>query len=115
MPKITNDYLNESSGGGIQITIKDSDGDAVTPNAGVVWTLTDMSGTVINSQSDTAITESSTMVPPLTGDDLAIQGTAGDERRVLTIEGTYNDGTLGNNIPFKEEFIFIIKDLIAVS
>jgi len=112
---ITDKDLNEEASGGIQVSFTDTDGTPVTPNAGLTWTLTDTSGTVINAREDVAISEDTTVIVVLTADDLAIQGTDGDEKRVITVEGTYNSSTLGNNAPIKEQATFMVRDLVAVS
>ncbi len=47
----------------------DEDGDAVTPNAGLVWTLTDMNGVVINSREDVSISPDTSVDIVLSGND----------------------------------------------
>lgn len=97
---------------GITLSFTDEDGAALTPNSGLVWTLTDVSGNVINSREDESITAGSTITIVLSGDDLAI-GTNGKER-VVTVQGTYNSD-LGTNLPLIQEVRFFIDDLLIVS
>jgi hypothetical protein len=95
----------------ITVAFTDDTGDAVIPNAGTTWKLTDVSGNVINSRSAVDITEAASVVIVLSGADLAI-GTNGKER-VLYVSGTYNSD-LGNNLPLKQEVRFYIDDLVNV-
>lgn len=89
----------------------DEDGAAVTPNAGLTWTLTDASGNVINSRSAVALTTASSVTIKLSGDDLVI-GQNGTERHLL-IQGTYASG--GDTLAIKDAAIFFIDDLVGVT
>ena len=94
----------------VKLTYYDEDGVAETP-ATMTWTLTDRSGTVINSRSDIAIAAPSTSNNiVLSGADLTIG--AGGAERVLMAEGTYNS-TLGNGLPLRDECWFVIDALVA--
>jgi hypothetical protein len=95
-------------------TFRDEAGTAVTPNAGLNWTLTDTAGNVVNSRSAVAITPASSVNIVLSGDDLALSSTYAGRRRVLIIEGTYNS-TFGNNLPLKLECRFDIQDFVKVT
>ena len=97
----------------VTAAFKDEDGDAVTPNSGLTWTLTDESGNIINLREDVDISSASSVNIVLTGDDL--KWLAGVNKwRVVTIEGTY-DSTLGTGLSFRDEVRFEIENLVAVS
>ena len=74
----------------ISASFTDDAGAAATPNSGLTWTLTDVVGNVVNSREDVAIASSSTVEIVLHGADLAISDAYRDNRRLLTIQGTYN-------------------------
>jgi hypothetical protein len=99
----------------ITATYTDQDGAAVTPNAGLNWTLTDDSGNIINERENVAIAVPSTSNSiVLSGDDLAVPTTV-NRVRIFTVEGTYNSATYGNNLPIKAQCQFTIDDLTAVT
>ena len=78
------------------------------------WTLTDIAGNVINSRKDIVVVDpGSVETIVLSGDDLAIVGSGGNEERLLTVEATY-DSTLGNDFPLNNEAIFTVIDLTAI-
>jgi hypothetical protein len=97
----------------ITVSFIDEDGNAVTPNAGVTWTLTDSNGVVINNRKNVGITEAASVDIVLSGDDLQAVDSA-DPWRKLLIEGTY-DSDAGDDLPFKDEVKFPFIDLAAVS
>lgn len=110
------DRLAEKSTGVATCAFKDENGQAVTPTS-ATWTLSDTSGTVINSREDVVISSLDTSVDiVLSGDDLAISaGFAGDaEERVLTVEAVY-DSDLGSDLPAKAECHFYIENLAAIT
>lgn len=112
---ITSEYAIEQSTFVVSVAFTDSAGDPVIPNSGLAWKLTDKSGTVINSRSSVEITPDSTVSIALTGDDLAMQdGEGRTAKRVLTVSGTY-DATEGSGLSIKDECIFTLRNLIAVS
>lgn len=90
----------------------DEDGSPVTPNAGLTWTLTDGSGTVINSRTAVSITPDTSVDIVLSGNDLALSANK-DEERCFLIKGTYNSSTYGNNLPFADECRFTVDNLKA--
>lgn len=96
----------------IGVAFADENADPVIPNAGATWTLTDVSGNVINSRSAVGITEAASVDIVLSGNDLAI-GTNG-RKRVLTVFYTY-DSDAGSNLPMYQECEFTIADLLMVS
>lgn len=98
----------------ITASFTDEDGNAVAPNSGLKWHLTDGAGTVINGKNDQAISPASSVDITLEGDDLAIQD--GEERpihRILTIEGTYNS-SYGSNLPLTDQVHFYIDPLVKI-
>jgi hypothetical protein len=96
----------------ISISFTDENGDPMTPNIGLNWTLTDAEGSVINSRNAVTITPDETVQIVLSGADLAIPDRGG-RRRILTIEGTY-DSSLGSGLPIKGQAKFEIEQLVAV-
>jgi len=98
----------------VEVAFTNEAAEAFTPNSGLNWTLTDRSGNVINSRSAVSITPASTVTIVLSGLDLAVPN-INDRYRLLTVEGTYNSTTLGNNLPFKVEIKFKISNLEKVT
>jgi|WetSurMetagenome_2_1015567.scaffolds.fasta_scaffold298129_2 hypothetical protein len=93
----------------VTVAFQDEDGNSFTPNH-AYWTLTDTSGTVVNSESEIEIASLGDSVEiVLSGDDLALPEGA-DARRILTVEGTY-DSDAGTDLPFKEQATFLVKNL----
>jgi hypothetical protein len=87
------------------------DGDAVTPET-VVWTLSDIDGTVINSRENVSETPATTVNIVLTGDDLGVS-TVGP-KRVVTVLATYNSD-YGSLLKLKAAATFIIENLVVVT
>lgn len=110
MPTELTLHANDESTFVVTAAFTDEEGTAVTPNAGLTWSLRSAAGSIINSRSDVAITAASTITIVLSGDDLKYSD---GNTRYLTIEGTYNS-TLGNNLSVKDEVSFLINDLIGV-
>lgn len=96
------------------LSAADPTGAAVTPNSGLNWTLTDTRANVVNSRSAVSITPGASVTIVLSGDDLALPSALYGRDRVLTVQGTY-DSDLGNALPLKEQIVFTIDDLTAVS
>lgn len=109
---ITTQKANEKGTFKITAAFADETDASMTPNTGLNWTLTDDAGNVINSRSAVTITPASSVDIILSGNDLAI-GNNGT-KRILTIQGTY-DSSAGSNLPLKDEIVFYIHDLLAVS
>jgi len=111
--EISTTVLKEKGTGVICGSFTDEAGSAVAPET-LSWTLTDMSGTVINSREavDAAAPISTTECVVLSGDDLAIQSgeTEYHVARVITFSGTYNS-TYGNDLPLKKEVKFYVENL----
>ena len=94
----------------ITIATKDKDGTAQSP-AVLNWTLSDMTGTTINSRSEVNIANpSSSEEVTLSGDDLAFQTgeIALEVMRVFTVKGTLS----GN--PLRGRVYFYIDNLEAI-
>jgi hypothetical protein len=93
----------------------DEDDQAVTPTAGT-WTLTDTAGAVVDEKEDQAFLEAlateNTIV--LTDASLAVLATAPDDRRIVTVQATYNSSQ-GSGLKLNEECIFSLTDLVAVT
>ena len=96
---------------GLTLTFTDDNGDAVTPNAGNVWSLTDTQGNIIKSREDVNIVEASTVTIALTGDDLAATGVYDDGIRFVVVEGDY-DSDLGSGLSLNATHQFVIGDNI---
>ena len=96
----------------ITVAFTDEDGASVVPKT-VVWTLTDTSGTVINSRTQVSATPGASVDIVLSGDDLAITGETGKERNVV-VEATY-DSSRGNDLPLTDGVRFTISPLPYVS
>lgn len=95
----------------VTVTFTDETGASVTPSS-VTWTLTDVSGNVINSRQDVSVTPGASVSFAMHGNDLAISGA--DVRRVLLVEWAYTS-TLGSNLPGKAQAVFSIEGLVGVS
>jgi hypothetical protein len=114
MSKITTPIAIEKSTYVITAAFTDEDGDPVVPNSGLNWTLTDLTGTVVNSRSAVTIAVPAASVSiVLSGLDLALAD-GKDTYRILTVEGTYNSA-LGSGLPIKASVQFKIQNLIKVT
>ena len=115
MPKLLSKKAAEEGTYIITAEFIDDDGDSVAPDT-LTWTLTDSSGTVINSRTSVSVsspTASEDIV--LSGDDLALQsGESGDTMRILTIQATY-DSDAGTDLPLNDAAYFYIKDLKTIT
>ena len=111
MPTTLTAHAIEKSTFAITASFIDDAGDAVVPNTGLTWTLTDGDGVVVNSHTGSTITPAGSVTIVLHGADLAI---AGNADRVLTIQGTY-DSDLGTNLEIKDQVTFRIDNLTAVT
>lgn len=114
MPITLTTHANEESTFVVTVAFTDTTGAAVTPNNGLNWTLTDTRGNVVNSRSAVSITPGASVTIVLSGDDLALPSALYGRDRVLTVQGTY-DSDLGNALPLKEQIVFTIDDLTAVT
>lgn len=97
----------------VTVSFADEDGAAVVPTSGT-WTLTDGSGTVVNSRADVSLAPlAASKEIVLSGDDLALN-TGRAEWRILTVTATYIS-TLGTDLPLNEEVRFLVADLAGVA
>lgn len=114
MPTVLKTQAIEKSSYIITATFIDENDQAVVPDTGLNWTLTDASGNIINSRDGVTITPASTITIVLSGDDLAIADTT-KRTRLLTVEGTYNSAAAGGSIPIKDSCKFDVVNLVAVT
>lgn len=112
-PRIETPEAVEGSTYPVTVSFTDENGDAVVPNAGLAWKLTDQSGTVINSRSAVAVSPAASVTIVLSGADLAVPAGAGVVRRLLAVSGTYNSD-LGSNLAIQEEVEFQVRELRAL-
>lgn len=85
----------------------------VTPTA-LTWSLTDMSGKVVNNRAAVSVPPAEVVVIILTGDDLVVNGLFRGQKRIVTVEALY-DSSLGAGLSLRDQAIFIIDTLAAVS
>lgn len=92
----------------------DETGAEATPTS-LTWTLTDLSGNVINSRQDVAVDEAD-LAPSvdivLSGNDLAVSGRR-QVTLVLTIEGTYTSDA-GSWLPLRDAVEILVDPLPGV-
>ena len=105
------DNVNEKSTKVIPVSFQDEDEAAVTPNS-ISWTLTNETGTIINSRENVSVTPASTINIVLSGDDLAI-GDNGMSRRLL-VYALY-DSAYGSDLSLRAVAKFDINNLVAVT
>ena len=106
--------IPEGGSFGVQLDFTDTDGSAVVP-VSLSWSLVDQREVVINSREDVAITPASSVVITVSGDDNKIVNLSSDiEMRHIVVEGVYNSTTLGNNLPFKKQITYQVKNLKKV-
>ena len=108
-------HLAEEGTGVFTCAFKDETGAGMTPSS-ATWTLTDTSGTVINSRDAVVISSLAASVDiVLSGDDLALSsGFSGSaEERVLTVEFVYTSDA-GAGLPGKAECRFFIDAYVAI-
>lgn len=101
----------EQSTYAVSVAFYDENGDSVTPNSGLTWSLLNRAGSVVNSRGTVSITSAGTVTIVLYGADLDISD--GYERSLL-VQGTYSS-SLGTALPLKEEARFRIVDVLGVS
>jgi len=99
----------------VSAAFTDEDDVAVTPNV-VTWTLSDVSGNVINSRSDVSVTPDTTVTVLLEGDDLPWSGsnTSDAYNIYILFEAEYDSGS-ETDIPLKEQETISVRNLQAVS
>ena len=112
MGKMLSVRANEEGTIVITAAVTDAAGAAVAPTT-MLYTLTDLDGTVINSVEDENIgTPEASEDIVLSGDDLPTDGS--DRELLLLVYGTYTS-TEGAGLPFNEQVRFWVNDLKAVS
>jgi hypothetical protein len=105
------DNAQEQSTYAITVVFTDDNGDVVTPNTGLNWSLYNRAGSVVNSRGTVSITAAGTVTIALYGSDLDVDD--GYERYLL-VQGTYSS-SLGTAMPLKQQARFHIADLVGVS
>lgn len=97
----------------LRIDFTDDTGAPVTP-VSANWSLTDGTGTIINTRHDVAITPlASTVYILLSNADLLLSENA-EQFRFVTVKATYNSATYGNNVPLKVGYTFLVTPLFNV-
>lgn len=105
-----NKLAKDGSSATFACTLYDEDGTSVTPSA-VAWTLSDASGTVVNSRDDVAGTPGDPTYITLVTADLKHSDGA---NRDLVVKCTYNS-TYGVGLIANESIRFSIEDIFDVS
>lgn len=119
-----NEVFPEEGTRGIEITFKDSNGDATIPNS-AQWSLTTAphlrdEGEVINGRDGVNIgTENldTTILVVVSGNDLAIRPEEVSDRyarRALLVEYDYNDPKLGDNTKNSLQYLFRIENFYNI-
>lgn len=106
----------EESTYGITLSFKDNNRSSVTPKT-LVWTLMTEDGTVINGRYRVSVGSlDSSVTIVLSGDDLQLVDKKNMfETRVVTIEATYDSVTYGDDLPFKKQFLFKVRNIILIA
>jgi hypothetical protein len=99
----------------VTVAFTNKAGAPVTPDS-CTWSLTTYAGVAINSRTAVVITPLSTSVDiVLSGLDLALQtGETNEGMRLLTVQAVYSS-TEGASLPLKEEYVFRVRGLTAVT
>lgn len=98
----------------VTVSFTDEDGNAVTPNAGLKWSLVqEDKRTAVNSRSDVALTPGTSVDIVLEGADLVVDAEKDYTWRYLVVEGTY-DGAIGSNKPIKDHLKFPVQNIAKV-
>lgn len=113
MPVTVTPGANEKSTYVVDVSFFDEDNNPVVPN-NVAWTLTDLSGNVINSRTQVSISPATTVSIVLSGLDLALSPTEiTTGSRLVTVEADY-DSSLGSALPLNEEAEFTVTNLTVI-
>jgi len=113
MPTLLKEAAVERSTFGISALFYDERGSAVTPNAGLTWTLVDAYGNVVNNRQSASVTPATALVIGLTNNDLRLSGYSGNLRHVI-FEGTYDSATLGTGQALRDWVSFYIQNSIGI-
>ncbi len=95
----------------VAIAFTDENDSSVVPET-IVWSLTDVSGDIINDRENIPVTPAASINIVLSGDDLALPDST-DPGRVLSVLATYNS-SLGDDLPITESYRFNILDNVAI-
>jgi len=115
MPATLSVHAIEESTYIITLAFTDEDGDPVVPTM-ITWTLSNTTGTVVNSRLDVAIAVPAASVDVLLqGDDLQIlSGEVNQGVRTFTVEATYLS-LLGADLPLNASVRFIVDNLLMIT
>lgn len=95
----------------IRYSFLDENEEPAAPSA-MAYTLLRDNGEVVNELEGVELEPDTTVSIVLKGDDLALfDGDNG--ARYLHLNGTY-DSTLGANLPYRDELVFTVEDLVGV-
>jgi hypothetical protein len=99
----------------VTVSFTNKAGTPVTPDS-CTWSLTTSAGAIVNARTAVNITPLATSVDiVLSGLDLALQtGETNEGLRLLTVQAVYTS-TEGSSLPLKEEYLFRIRGLTAVT
>ena len=114
MPTILTTKAIEKSTFVIPVSFTDDDGNAVTPKSGLSWTLTDDAGSVINGREGVTITPDTTIYIVLHGDDLTVAH-PNNVKRIVTVQGTYDSPSHGNDLELVDWVKFEIDNSVYVT
>lgn len=117
MATILTTIAKERSTLAVICSFTDEDDAAVVPNS-IKWSLTDESGTVINSRDQVVVgSPASSITIVLSGADLQIlTAEAAQEyaKRSLVIEAEY-DSSLGSSLPLTDQLNFVVENLSKIT
>jgi hypothetical protein len=104
----------EQSSYGIEVSSFDSAGNPCIPKT-MNWSLMDKQKNIINSRQNVPIIPTGVFtIITLEGDDLQIvDPTMIVENRVLVVQGTNDDITLGQDSPFEYSFLFDVESMVT--
>jgi len=111
MPLYINEEAFEESTFILSVSGFDENEYSVMPKT-ITWSLSNISGVIINSREDVVETPATTVYIVLSGDDLAITDDS-DTVRMVTIKATY-DSNLGSDLPLVEDYRFKINKVRAI-
>jgi hypothetical protein len=98
----------------VDIELFDEDKGPLTPTS-ISWSLTDGSGSVVNSRENVAVIPSYAFTIALFGDDLVAGTNSNSRRRYLTIEAVYESVAAGGPVPLNKEFYFDVKNIRKIA
>lgn len=112
MPTTINEPADQNGTKVFTVSFTDENGEPMTPNSGLVWSLTDDAGNPINEKTNQPLTPDTSVTIVLSGDDLAVATSEERVREVprqLWVTGTY-DSDAGSNLPLSDWARFVIDN-----